>query len=229
MQYAGASGIVTCARPEATFTTRPRLSRNAGSAAAVTRHGPRRLTSSTRSASSAGRSPALCGSPIPAQLMRTSSPPRRATASATARSTDTWSRTSQVRMSSSPLTSRPTTRAPPSRSALTVARPMPPAAPVMRMRALTRPPPRRAQRQAPVREAGDGGAAMGLEAAVPLLGQRTPVGPAHALGDRQVSDVEPGAEDDRVDLAFGAVAGDDRPRPDLSDAVGDDLDVCLRE
>ena len=45
------------ASPEAMLTTRPRDSRRAGSAAAVTRQGPTRLTSRTASASSSGGSP----------------------------------------------------------------------------------------------------------------------------------------------------------------------------
>ncbi len=41
--------------------------------------------------------------------------------------------------------------------------------------------------------------------------------------------MEAGAEDDRVDLALGAVGGHDRVRADLPDAVRDQLDVRLRE
>ena len=69
MQYAVANGIVRWARPEATLTTRPRDSAARASAAAVTRQGPSRLTSRTASASSPGGAPALCGMPIPAQLI----------------------------------------------------------------------------------------------------------------------------------------------------------------
>ena len=71
--------------------------------------------------------------------MSTSSPPRRSIASATARSTDSWSRTSQAmigrRRRSGP---GPTTRAPRARSSAAAAAPMPLAAPVMSTRALMR-------------------------------------------------------------------------------------------
>ena len=43
MQYAVANGTVRWARPETTLTTRPREARSAGSAAAVTRHGPEQV------------------------------------------------------------------------------------------------------------------------------------------------------------------------------------------
>ena len=56
-----------------------------------------------------------------------------------------------------------------------------------------------------------------------------PVAAADALGDRQVGDVEAGAEDDRVDLVLGAVGGRRSSAARTSrDAVGDDLDVRLR-
>ena len=61
-------------------------------------------------------------------------PPRRCWASATAASTEAWSVTSQATMPSPAATSRPTTRAPRARSAVAVAEPMPPAAPVMTTR-----------------------------------------------------------------------------------------------
>src|SRR4051794_29824457 len=117
--------------------TRPWEARSSGSAAAVVRQVPSRLTSSTRRASGPGRSPALWGRPMPAQLMSASSPPRRWTPAATALSTEAWSVTLQAITSSESLRSRPTTAAPRSRSALAVAAPMPLAAPVMITRLLT--------------------------------------------------------------------------------------------
>ena len=87
----------------------------------------------------------------------------------------------------------------------------------------------RPEQEEEVREAGDRRAAVGLRAAVPVLGQRAALAAADPLGDRHVGDVEAGAEDDRVDLALGAVGADDRALADLGDAVGDDLDVRLAE
>ena len=79
----------------------------------------------------------------------------------------------------------------------------------------------RPEQQEQVREAGEGGAAEGLRAAARVLGDRDALAVADAVGDRQVGDVEAGAEDDRVDLELLAGGGDDRVRPDLDDAVGD--------
>src|SRR3954453_20993935 len=132
MQYAVANGTVTCARPDATFTTRPREARSAGSAAAVIRHGPSMFTSNTVVARSSGGSPALCANPTPALLTSTSRPPpRRSIASATARSTESGSVTSHAMRSPDALMSSPTTSAPRSRSCAAAAAPMPLAAPVM--------------------------------------------------------------------------------------------------
>src|SRR3954447_16369841 len=89
--YAVANGSVRNARPDAMLITRPRPDaalRSAGSAAPVTRHGPIRLMSMTASASSPGRSPALCGKATPAQLISTSTPPTRSIAAETAEAPD---------------------------------------------------------------------------------------------------------------------------------------------
>src|SRR5699024_3156269 len=41
----------------------------------------------------------------------------------------------------------------------------------------------------------------------------------------RVGDVEAGGDDEGVDIALGAVGGDDRMRTHLADAVGDHIDV----
>ena len=56
-----------------------------------------------------------------------------------------------------------------------------------------------------------------------------PSAPVDAVGDRHVGDVEAGAEDDRVDLALGAVGGDQRVAAHLRQAGGDHVDVGLRQ
>src|SRR3954451_13849059 len=82
MPYAGANGTARWASPDATLITRPRDCRSAGRAAAVTRQGAIRLTSSTEIARSSGARPADCGMPRQALLMSTSRPPRRSIAAA---------------------------------------------------------------------------------------------------------------------------------------------------
>ena len=52
-----------------------------------------------------------------------------------------------------------------------------------------------------------------FEYALPDLVERLAARPAHHPADRHVGDLEAGAEDDRVDLALLAVAGDDRVAP----------------
>ena len=79
-----------------------------------------------------------------------------------------------------------------------------------------------------VGEAGDRRAAVCLagcpfQTSVRLLPSR----PWTIFGARHPGDVEAGAEDDRVDLALGAVGADDGVAAHLGEALGEQLDVGL--
>src|SRR5829696_2972372 len=76
-----------------------------------------------------------------------------------------------------------------------------------------------------VREPGDDGAEVRARAVLPLLVQvaAAPAGDGH--GGQELGGGEAGAEDDRVDPAFGAVGGEDGVRADLGDALLDHLDL----
>src|SRR4051812_37661339 len=76
-----------------------------------------------------------------------------------------------------------------------------------------------------VGEAGDGGAEVCLRAALPVLRHRAPVRPAQDVRDRRVGRREAGGEDDRVELARGAVGGPDRVPLYALDPVRHDLRV----
>ena len=145
MQYAVANGTVTCASPDATLTTRPRAARSAGSAAAVTRHGPSRLMSSTASAFASGGVAGALRDPDarvvdqhvePAEALDRLRDRARRPRPGRARRRRSRRRASSARRSS------PTTRAPRARSAAHAAPPIPPDAPVTSTRALMPVPPR---------------------------------------------------------------------------------------
>ena len=77
-----------------------------------------------------------------------------------------------------------------------------------------------------VGEAGDRGALVRRHAGLaPGVGERAAVATLDVLGDGLLGGVEAGGHDDRVDLAGGAVGGDDAGRGDLADPVGDQVDV----
>ena len=88
----------------------------------------------------------------------------------------------------------------------------------------------RAEQEEQVREAGDGRAEVRARAAVPDVVEQHAAAAAHALGGRDVGDVEAGAEDDRVDRPLDAVGADDRAFARTSRTpLGDELDVRLAE
>ena len=129
-----------CASPETTLITRPRDSRSAGSAAEVTRQGPRRLTSITASASASGASPALCGVPSPALLISTSSPPSRPIGLRDGGvDRGLVAHVAREHRLAVALEVEADTVAPRARSAFVAAVPIPPRAPVTRTRALMPP------------------------------------------------------------------------------------------
>ena len=75
-----------------------------------------------------------------------------------------------------------------------------------------------------------GRALVGLRAGpLPSVGEAVDAAADDALVGRRVGDMEAGGNDDDVDLSNTAIGADDGVWPHRGDAIGDDVDVWLRQ